>query len=147
MKYINLSNVWFLFILPRLEILYVCVSVCLFVCFRDRVSLCSPGCPGTHSVDQAIDRDPPASASRVLGLKACTTTPGYVCISKCQNKIYDREAILVFYGKSKKNLVFSWEKLHRREKKPGLPIEGPLIEECSITFWHSKALSPLLGIM
>jgi hypothetical protein len=21
--------------------------------FRDRVSLCSPGCPGTHSVDQA----------------------------------------------------------------------------------------------
>ena len=25
-----------------------------FVClFRDRVSLCSPGCPGTHSVDQA----------------------------------------------------------------------------------------------
>jgi hypothetical protein len=27
--------------------------VCLFVCFRDRVSLYSPGCPGTHSVDQA----------------------------------------------------------------------------------------------
>ena len=25
---------------------------CLFV-FRDRVSLCSPGCPGTHFVDQA----------------------------------------------------------------------------------------------
>jgi len=26
----------------------------LFVCsFRDRVSLCSPGCPGMHSVDQA----------------------------------------------------------------------------------------------
>jgi hypothetical protein len=29
----------------------------------DRVSLCSPGCPGTHSVDQAglKLRDPPAS--------------------------------------------------------------------------------------
>jgi hypothetical protein len=27
--------------------------VCLFVCFRDRVSLYSRGCPGTHSVDQA----------------------------------------------------------------------------------------------
>jgi hypothetical protein len=28
--------------------------VCLFVClFPDRVSLYSPGCPGTHSVDQA----------------------------------------------------------------------------------------------
>jgi hypothetical protein len=53
------------------------VSFCLFVCgfvvvlvlvFQDRVSLCSPGCPGTHSVDQAdLElRDPPASASRVL---------------------------------------------------------------------------------
>jgi hypothetical protein len=60
---------------------------CLFVCFlffwfvsfcffRDRVSLCSPGCPGTHSVDQAglERRNPPASTSQVLGLKACATT-------------------------------------------------------------------------
>jgi hypothetical protein len=40
--------------------------------FRDRVSLCSPGCPGTHFVDQAgLElRTPPASASQVLGLKA-----------------------------------------------------------------------------
>jgi hypothetical protein len=32
--------------------------------YRDRVSLCSPGCPGTHSVDQAgLElRNPPASA-------------------------------------------------------------------------------------
>jgi hypothetical protein len=31
--------------------------------FGDRVSLCSPGCPGTHSVDQAgLElRNPPAS--------------------------------------------------------------------------------------
>ena len=52
---------------------------CLFVCFRDRVSLCSPGCPGTHFVDQAgLElRNPPASASRVLGLKGCATTPGF----------------------------------------------------------------------
>ena len=52
---------------------------CLFVVFsHDRVSLCSPGCPGTHSVDQAdLElRNPPASASQVLGLKACATTPG-----------------------------------------------------------------------
>jgi hypothetical protein len=48
--------------------------VCLFV-FRDRVSQCSPGCPGTHAVDQAgLElRNPPASASQVLGLKACAT--------------------------------------------------------------------------
>jgi hypothetical protein len=41
--------------------------------YRDRVSLCSPGCPGTHFVDQAgLElRNPPASASQVLGLKAC----------------------------------------------------------------------------
>jgi hypothetical protein len=50
--------------------------VSLFV-FRDRVSLCSPGCPGTHSVDQdgLKLRNLPASASQVLGLKVCTTTP------------------------------------------------------------------------
>jgi hypothetical protein len=39
--------------------------------------LCSPGCcPGTHFVDQAgLElRNPPASASQVLGLKTCTTT-------------------------------------------------------------------------
>jgi hypothetical protein len=49
----------------------------LFVCFfQDRVSLCSPGCPGTHSVDQAgLElRNLPTSASQVLGLKVCATT-------------------------------------------------------------------------
>jgi hypothetical protein len=49
-----------------------------FLVFRDRVSLCSPGCPGTHFVDQAgLElRNLPASASQVLGLKACATLPG-----------------------------------------------------------------------
>ena len=44
--------------------------------FQDRVSLCSPGCPETHSVDQVglKLRNPPASASQVLGLKAWATT-------------------------------------------------------------------------
>jgi hypothetical protein len=48
-----------------------------FFFFWGRVSLCSPGCPGTHSVDQAgLElRNPPASASQVLGLKVCATTP------------------------------------------------------------------------
>jgi hypothetical protein len=47
--------------------------------FQDRVSLCSPCCLGTHSVDQAgLElRNPSASASQVLGLKACTTMPGF----------------------------------------------------------------------
>ena len=40
------------------------------------VFLCSLGCPGTHFValtDFEL-KDPPASASQVLGLKMCTTT-------------------------------------------------------------------------
>jgi hypothetical protein len=45
------------------------------VVFPDRVSLCNPGCPGAHSIDQAglKLRDPLASASQVLGLKEFTT--------------------------------------------------------------------------
>jgi hypothetical protein len=52
----------------------------LVLVFQDRVSLCSLGYPGTHSVDQAgLElRNLPASASRVLGLKACETTPSSV---------------------------------------------------------------------
>jgi hypothetical protein len=59
---------------PKFSISRV-VSLCDFF-FRDRVSLCSPGSPGTHFVDQAgLElRNPPASASHVLGLKVCATT-------------------------------------------------------------------------
>jgi hypothetical protein len=58
---------------------FCCCCCCCF--FRDTVSLYSPGCPGTHFVDQADLklRNLPASASRVLGLKACATTPGRFC--------------------------------------------------------------------
>ena len=47
-----------------------------FVLFFETISLYSPSCPETHSVDQAgLElRDLPASASQVLGLKACATT-------------------------------------------------------------------------
>jgi hypothetical protein len=47
--------------------------------YSDRVSLCSLGCPGTHSVDQAdLElRNLPASASQVLGLKVCATMPDF----------------------------------------------------------------------
>jgi hypothetical protein len=55
--------------------LFVCFF--LFGFFQDRVSLYNPGCPGTHFVDQAgLElRNPPVSASQVLGLRACATTP------------------------------------------------------------------------
>jgi hypothetical protein len=55
----------------------------LFIFFQDRLFLCSPGCPETHFVDQAgLElRNPPSTASRVLGLKACATTPGSMFFS------------------------------------------------------------------
>jgi hypothetical protein len=53
-----------------------CFDVEFVFVFRDRVSLYSPGHPGTQSVDQAgLElRNPPASTSQVLELKACATT-------------------------------------------------------------------------
>jgi hypothetical protein len=59
----------------RWSFLFCFFCFLFFFCFRDRVSLCSPGYPGTHSVDQAgLElRNSPASASQVLGLKACAT--------------------------------------------------------------------------
>jgi hypothetical protein len=56
----------------------------LFLVFRDRVFLYRLGCPGIHFVDQAgLElRNPPASASQVLGLKVCATTPGSLFNSK-----------------------------------------------------------------
>ena len=58
--------------------------VVLFVLFfQDRVSRCSPGCPGTHFINQTglelpeIQRSAPLSLRllfRVLGLKVCSTT-------------------------------------------------------------------------
>jgi hypothetical protein len=65
-------------------ILFLFVLFCLVGWFFEIGFLCSPGCPGTCSVDQAgLElRNPPASASasdsasQVLGLKACATTAG-----------------------------------------------------------------------
>lgn len=48
---------------------------CVF--FSDRISLCTPACPGTHSADSAGFklRDPPFFASQVLGFQGvCATT-------------------------------------------------------------------------
>jgi hypothetical protein len=77
------TKTWILFkthkkLFSNLGILLVsCYTNTFFVvCFQDRVSLYSPGCPGTHFVDQAGLRNLPASASGMLGLKACATTAG-----------------------------------------------------------------------
>jgi hypothetical protein len=51
-------------------VVVVVVVVVVVTFFTLLVSLCSPGCPGTHSVDQAglQLRNLPASASHMLGL-------------------------------------------------------------------------------
>jgi hypothetical protein len=54
--------------------------VFFFLVFQDRVSLYSPGCPGTHFVDQAGLELRNLPASQVLGLKACATIPGFVVV-------------------------------------------------------------------
>ena len=68
----------FVFVFCSFGFLFCFVLFCfvLFLFFWDRVSLCSPGWPGTHFVDQGgLElRNPLASASRVLGLKAWATT-------------------------------------------------------------------------
>ncbi|EDL00549.1 mCG1042648, partial [Mus musculus] len=67
---------WCLIFFVSLHFCFVLFGLVWFgLVSQDRVSLCSPGCPGTHLVDQAVLnlRNLPASASRVLGLKACAT--------------------------------------------------------------------------
>ena len=89
------------FSLLLLLLLFWCVPPCLaqewggffwFLVFQDRVSLCSPGCPGTHFLDQSgLElRNPSASASQVLGLKALATTPGFLIFVYLVQLQYDR---------------------------------------------------------
>jgi hypothetical protein len=76
--------------------LYSSLGSFFFLVFQDRVSLYSPGCPGTHFVDQAgLElRNLPASASRVLGLKACATTSSslvWVLVQSLMDKLSNTE--------------------------------------------------------
>jgi hypothetical protein len=66
--------------------------------FRDRVSLCSPGCPGIYSVDQAglKLRNLPASAFQVLGLKVYVPHPA-IYLHFLTDKIYMSIFILLHY--------------------------------------------------
>jgi hypothetical protein len=68
----------------KITILVLHLSLLLFFFFgfgffQDRISLYSPCCPGTHFVDQAglelRNLSASASASQVLGSKACATMP------------------------------------------------------------------------
>jgi hypothetical protein len=102
--------------LHRETLSFVCfVLFCLLV-FWDRVSVCSPGCPGTHSVDQAglKLRNPPASASQVLGLKACATMTQPLKARLTEEK-YKRNPVLKIQkqNKMKTNSRIGWDILER----------------------------------
>jgi hypothetical protein len=62
---ISKKYLWGFFVCLVLVLVLVLVFGFWFLVFRDRVSLYSPDCPGTHFVDQAVLelRNPPASAS------------------------------------------------------------------------------------
>jgi hypothetical protein len=74
---------------------YLCIHLFVFILyyFWDRVSLCTFGCSGIHSVDQAglklteICLPLLSSASRVLELKACATTI-QLCLCNLTIKFY-----------------------------------------------------------
>lgn len=58
-----------------LKVLFlILVDIYIFLFVLDRVSFCSPGCPGTH-------RDRPASVSPELGSEVCTTITQWVSLS------------------------------------------------------------------
>jgi hypothetical protein len=68
----------FLSIYPSIYPDNMCVYICIFE--GGVVSVYSPGCPGTHFVDQAgLElRNLPASASQVLGLKVYATMASFI---------------------------------------------------------------------
>jgi hypothetical protein len=94
--------------------LFVCLFVC-FLVFQGRVSLCSPGCPGTHFVDQAgLElRNSSASASQVLGLKVCATTAQIESVCIC---IYTYICMQLVISDNLKESQGTW-KIWREEQK------------------------------
>jgi hypothetical protein len=84
------------------------------------VSLYSPGCPGTHFVDQAgikLRNQPAsasASASQVLGLKACATTVHLNTLCLTQRASLGKHIVSVF---------LPWQK-------------KPAAYDCFLAIWH-----------
>jgi hypothetical protein len=76
--HVSLFFIWGWVVFAVVVIVFVLVW---FLVFGDKVFLYSLGCPGTHFLDQAgLElRNPPASASQVLGLKV--SLYDFVCCS------------------------------------------------------------------
>ena len=83
---------WYLQCLPNSDLR--CLFSFLFFIFRDRVSLYTPGCPGTHSVDQAGFelRNLPASTSQSAGITGvCHHRPARCLFSETEVSISSLE--------------------------------------------------------
>jgi hypothetical protein len=101
--------------------------VCGFF-FKDRVSLYILGCPGTHFVDQAgLElRNPAASVSQVLELKACATTP-------------DLSSFYTDSGDTNWDLRLVWQ--------PRLPTEpSPMPSSLLLSWWQDIRVVPRVCI-
>jgi hypothetical protein len=119
-------------------LVFVCLFVFLFVLFCfvwDRVSLCSPGCPGTSSVDQSgLElRNLTAFASQMLGLKMCTNTAQllkcFYCKKKSTEVLRFSQECLRFFAclllKSRVCLTSYWS-MHIQVMKWFLPLTSRL---------------------
>jgi hypothetical protein len=116
----------------------IIIIIIIIMVFWDRVSLCSPGCPGTHFVDQAglKFRNPSASASRVLGLKACATMPGmnsylrdmipWLSIRSSANS--PQVPIFILSPAQKKNVMLETEEPARVTNRAGRPARQTNLE-------------------
>jgi hypothetical protein len=119
-----------------------------FLVFGDRVSLYSSGCPGAHFVDQAgLElRNLPASASRELGLKACTTMPGsvfvlnysikYRYLFRRHSRTFLKKCLLGFVCMcvhAGKHTMSTFTSLQRSEEvSDPLELELEIIENCHV---------------
>lgn len=66
--------------------------------FLDRVSLYSPGCPGAHSDQPGLElKNPHASASLVLELKASATTPRTIFYFKFLSLLMKLKYLMFLY--------------------------------------------------
>ena len=126
----NVQHAFFLF----------CFVFVFFFCFVfwDRVSLYSPGCPGTHFVDQASLelRNPPVSASQVLGLKDCAITARLqhaLNDKKKTNKLWINGTFLnvikALYNRPKTNIISNMAKLRLCH------LKSAMRQECHLLFY------------
>jgi hypothetical protein len=112
--------------------------------FQDRVSLYNPGCPGTHSANPAglKLRNLPASASQVLGLKACATIAQIMSTSYLSNSDFlwflpSLWATVDLDYWNMRLLAICWSSL--RQKKKGYTLLW--FEQDSESRWASKCIA------